>query len=72
MASEIPQISYDVPYDGYRIWNPYSWQIVYVNENLFGLHGPLEDHRGNVTQVAIIKDWWKDDWGRRLKNPYKK
>ena len=34
----------------------------------FGLNGPLEDHRGKVTQVAAIEDWWEDDWGRRIES----
>ena len=69
LASEIPQIPYNVPYDGYKIWNPYLWRIAYANETLFGLHGPLEDHRGKVTQVAVIKDWWENKWGGGLENP---
>ena len=36
VASEVPRIPYNVPYEGYKIPNPFMWRIAYMNEDLFG------------------------------------
>ena len=68
VASKVHQIPYNIPYKGYKIFNPFIWRIAYMNEELFGLNGPLENHLGKVSQVAIIEDCWEDNLGRRLES----
>ena len=65
VASEVHRF----PYQGYEMRNPFIWRIAYMDEECFGLNGPLEDHQGKVTQVAVIEDWWEDYWGRRIDSP---
>ena len=31
-----------IPYQDGMIHNPFAWRVAYVNEELFGLHGPLQ------------------------------
>ena len=45
------------------------WWIVYINEELFGLNGPLQYQHGTVSQVAIIEDYWEDRWGDPYDTP---
>lgn len=69
VASEVPRIPYNVPYEGYKIPNPFIWRIAYMNEDLFGQNGPLVNRRGDVTQVVVIEDCWEGVWGERLETP---
>ena len=39
-----------------------------MDKEHFGMYGPLEDHQGKVTQVAVIEDWWEDNWRRRIES----
>ena len=69
VASKVDQIPYNSLHEGYHIFNPFIWRIAYMNEELFGLNGPVENHLGKHSQVAIIEDCWEDNWGSRLESP---
>ena len=43
--------------------------MAYVNEELFGLHGPLQNHNGDVSQVAVIEDHWCNTYGNPISPP---
>ena len=58
-----------IPYQDGMIHNPFAWRVVYVNEELFGLHGPLQNRNGEVSQVAVIEDRWCDYFGEPIFPP---
>ena len=65
IASQVSEI----PYGNERIPNTFMWRIAYMNEELFGLFGPLQRSHGEVSQVAVIEDYWEDCWGDELDEP---
>ena len=65
IASEVQEI----PYNNDVIKNPFMWRIAYMNEELFGLNGPLQSQHGTVSQVAVIEDYWEDGWGDPYDTP---
>ena len=37
-----------------------------MNEDHCGLHGPLQNCTGEISQVAVIEDQWEAFWGRAI------
>ena len=46
----------EIPYQDGTIPNPFAWRVAYVNEEMFALYGPLQNHNGDVSQMAVIED----------------
>ena len=46
----------EIPYQNGMIPNPFAWRVAYVNEEMFALYGPLQNHNGDVSQMAVIED----------------
>ena len=59
----------EIPYKNGIISNPFVWRVAYVDEERFGLHGPLQNNRGEVAQVAVIEDHTCDPWGNAIFPP---
>ena len=56
----------EIPYKDGIIRNPFVWRVAYVDEERFGLHGPLQNNRGEVSQVAVIEEHTCDPWGNEI------
>ena len=65
IASSYPEI----PFGDKKVKNVFSWRIAYMNEEMFGTFGPLQDRSGHISQVAVIEDSWEDCWGDKLEIP---
>ena len=65
IANKMPKI----PYRNEYIQNLFIWRIAYMNEKLFGLHRPLQNSSGEISQVAVIEDHWETFRGRVICPP---
>ena len=65
IASEVSEI----PYGDSTIPNTFMWQVAYMNKELFGLYGPLQNFRGEISQVDVIEGHWEDCWDKELDLP---
>ena len=59
----------EISYKDGIIKNPFVWRVAYVEEERFGLHGPLQNNRGDVAQVAVMEEHTCVSWRNAIFPP---